>query len=88
MDYNFFQEKIIQNLDDMEDALSGYDLDDFYITIENDREEGYQAFFYLNVDGELIAQTEGGRGISGCARSRAPRRISRAAPSRRSRPRP
>lgn len=59
MDYNFFQEKIIQNLDDMEDALDGYDLDDFYVTIEYDKEEGgFKASFFLNSDGELLAETE------------------------------
>ena len=59
MDYNLFQEKIIQNLDDMEEALEGYEIDEFYVTIEKDREEGYKAYFFLTADGEPLAETEG-----------------------------
>jgi len=59
MQYNMFQEKIIQNLDDMEEALEGYSIDEFYVTIEKDREEGLKAYFFLNADGESLAETEG-----------------------------
>ena len=54
-----FQRPIIQNLDDMADALEDYEIDEFYVTIEKDREEGYKAYFFLTVDGEPLAETEG-----------------------------
>lgn len=56
---NLFQEKIIQNLDDMSEALEDHELDEFYVTLEYDKEEGWKAFFLLAVDGEPLAETEG-----------------------------
>lgn len=59
MKHNIFQEKIIQNLDDMEEALEGYEVDEFYVTIEFDKSEGgYKAYFFLTSDGEPLAESE------------------------------
>jgi len=59
MHYNLFQEKIIQNLDDMAEALEDYELDEFYVTIEFDKGEGgFKASFFELKDGNPIAETE------------------------------
>ena len=58
MQHNLFGLSIIQNLDDMEEALVDYEIDEFYVSI--DREEGeWKATFHLTVDGEILAETEG-----------------------------
>jgi hypothetical protein len=59
MRYNLFQQPIIENMDDMADALEDYSIDEFYVTVDYDREEGFRAYFWLAADGEPLAETEG-----------------------------
>jgi hypothetical protein len=56
---DLFKQYIIENLDDMAEALEAYEVDEFYVSIDHDREEGYRAYFFLNSDGEQLAETEG-----------------------------
>lgn len=59
MRQNFFGLQIIENMDDMTDALEAYDIDEFYVSIDKDKEEGFKAYFFLTSDGEPLAETEG-----------------------------
>lgn len=59
MQHNLFGLKIIQNMDDMEEALEDYALDEFYVSLEKEKDEGWKAFFHLVEDGEPLAETEG-----------------------------
>jgi hypothetical protein len=56
---SLFQQYIIENLDDMSEALEGYEIDEFHVSIDYDKEEGYRAYFWLTADGEPLAETEG-----------------------------
>jgi hypothetical protein len=59
MQRNMFGLKIIENMDDMVEAMEDYEIDEFYVTLEKDRESsGWKAFFFLTVDGESLAETD------------------------------
>lgn len=60
MQYDLFQLPIIENLDDMAEALADYEIDEFYVQIENHKQDGgWKAKFFLTKDGFPLAESEG-----------------------------